>query len=47
MNPSYGLGYAWDQPNINITVGDSIEWKWTGSAFTPLKRVIEVRHGAY
>ena len=42
VNPEYGLGYAWEPASLTIKAGDSVHWSWTGSAFTPTKRLVQV-----
>jgi len=34
-DPTYGLGYAWSQPFLQISAGDSITWSWRAPAGIP------------
>ena len=40
----YGVGYQWRPENVTIQVGDTVEWEWTGSAFTTLRSVVQVKN---
>ena len=41
-NPDYGLGYQWEPADLTIMAGESVVWSWTGSPFTPVKRLVQV-----
>ena len=41
-NAEYGLGYMWNPQHITVTIGDTINWSWTGSTFGPMRNVAQV-----
>ena len=38
----YGLGYRWNPSSLTIHVGDTVQWRWTGSPFTTRRGVAQV-----
>ena len=41
-NEEYGLGYMWNPQHITVTIGDTVNWSWTGSTFGPMRNVAQV-----
>ena len=41
-NEEYGLGYTWNPQHITVTIGDTVNWSWTGTTFGPKRNVAQV-----
>ena len=40
----YGLGYKWVPETLTVQLGGTVEWFWTGSAFTSTRNVAQVEY---